>query len=110
MTVKSVLEETQTLLEHLGLSEEPFGVYYDNSLPEKAFGPKPGVPISRKLEEEGKVNMQEVFKTFSCVMGNIWLARTKHCAAFISSEEYGCPGGAFYCAMMNPILNSLSIT
>lgn len=104
MTIKSVLENTKTLLEHLGLSEEPFGVYYDNTLPEKAFGPKPGVPISRELEEAGKLNMQEVFKTFSCVMGNIWLARIKHCAAFISSEEYGCPGGAFYCAMMNPNL------
>ena len=104
MAVKSVLEDTKTFLEHLGLGEEPFGVYYDNTLPEKAFGPKPGVPMSRELEDEGKVNIQEVFKTFSCVMGNIWLARKKHCAAFISPEEYGCPGGAFYCSMMKPNL------
>ena len=104
MAVKSVLEDTKTFLEHLGLGEEPFGVYYDDTLPEKAFGPKPGVPMSRELEDEGKVNIQEVFKTFSCVMGNIWLARKKHCAAFISPEEYGCPGGAFYCSMMKPNL------
>ncbi|MGD9158854.1 MAG: DUF169 domain-containing protein [Desulfobacteraceae bacterium] len=102
MTLKSVLKDTKSLLEYLGLNEEPFGVYYDNTLPEKAYGPKPGVPISRELEDEGKVDMQEVFKTFSCVMGNIWLARKKQCAAYISAEEYGCPGGVFYCSMMKP--------
>lgn len=104
MTVKLILEDTKTLLEHLGLREEPFGVYYDDTLPEKAFGPKPGVPASRELEDAGQVDMQEVFKKFSCVIGNIWLARKKHCAAFISPEEYGCPGGAFYCSMMKPNL------
>lgn len=104
MTVKSVLEDTKSLLVFLGLNEEPFGVYYDNTLPEKAYGPKPGAPISRELEDEGSVDMQEVFKSFSCVIGNIWLARKKHCAAYISSEEYGCPGGAFYCSMMKPNL------
>ena len=95
MTVKSVLEGTQKFLDHLGLDEEPFGVYYDNTKPEKAFGPKPGPPISRELEDQGKVDMQEVFKHFSCVMGNIWLARKKHRAAYISPEEFGCPGGVF---------------
>lgn len=104
MIEKSILEDTKTFLEHLGLGEEPFGVYYDNTKPEKAFGPKPGIPISRELEEQGKVDMQAVFKKFSCVIGNIWLARKKHCAAYISSEEYGCPGGVFYCAMMKPNL------
>ena len=73
--MKSVLEDTKKFLDHLGLSEEPFGVYYDDTKPEKAFGPKPGVPISRELEDQGKLNMQEVFKSFSCVMSNIWLAR-----------------------------------
>ena len=48
--------------------------------------------------------MQEVIKNFSCVMGNIWLARKKHTAAYISSEAYGCLGGAFYCSMMKPNL------
>ncbi len=102
MTVKTILEDTGKLLDHLGLKEEPFGVYYSDILPEKAYGPKPGPPLSRELEDEGKVDMQEVFKSFSCVMGNIWLARKKHCAAYISPEEYGCPGGAYYCSMMKP--------
>ncbi|WDP88526.1 MAG: DUF169 domain-containing protein [Desulfobacter sp.] len=104
MNFQSVLEETNVFLEHLGLDEEPFGVYYDDTKPEKAFGPKPGVPISRELEDQGQVDMQAVFKTFSCVIGNIWLARKKQCAAYISSGEYGCPGGVFYCSMMKPNL------
>jgi uncharacterized protein (DUF169 family) len=104
MTLTTALENTDVLLRHLGMTEEPFGVYFADTLPDKAYGPKPGVPISRELEDAGNVNMQEVFKTFSCVMGNIWLARKKRCAAYISTEEYGCPGGAFYCSMMKPNL------
>jgi hypothetical protein len=65
MTVQSVLEDTKKFLDHLGLSEEPFGVYYDNTKPENAFGPKPGIPMSRELEDQGKVDMQEAFKLFS---------------------------------------------
>lgn len=104
MIEKSIFEDTKIFLKHLGLDEEPFGVYYDETKPEKAFGPKVGIPISRELEEQGKVDMQAVFKEFSCVIANIWLARKKHCAAYISSEEYGCPGGVFYCSMMKPNL------
>ena len=102
MDIQSIIKETQIFLNHLGLDEEPFGVYYADTKPENAFGPKPGVPISRELEAQGKVDMQAMFKTFSCVIGNIWLARKKKCAAFISAEEYGCPGGVFYCSMIKP--------
>ena len=104
MNMQSIVKETKIFLEHLGLAEEPFGVYYDDTKPENAFGPKPGTPISRELEEQGQVDMPAVFESFSCVIGNIWKARKKHCAAYISSEEYGCPGGVFYCAMMKPNL------
>ncbi len=104
MTMQSVLDDTNTFLEHLGTKEEPFGVYYDDVKPEKAVGPKVGVPISRELEDQGKLDMQEVFKTFSCVMCNVWLARKRKSAAFISTEEYGCIGGVYYCSMMKPAL------
>jgi uncharacterized protein (DUF169 family) len=104
MTVQQVREDTRRFLEHLGLGEEPFGVYYADVLPENAVGPKPGVPISRELEDRGELDMQEAFKTFSCVMANIRLARKKRSAAFISKEEYGCFGGAYYCSMMKPHL------
>lgn len=101
---QAILEETKVFLEHLGLAEEPFGVYYHDTIPEKSFGPKTGIPISRELEDQGQVEMQAVIEKFSCVMGNIWLARKKHCAAYISAEAYGCPGGVYYCSMMKPYL------
>jgi len=104
MTMQSILDDTGKFLGYLGAHEEPFGVHYTDTRPEKAFGPREGVPLSRELEEQGKLDMQEVMKTFSCVMGNIWLARKKRGAAFISSEEYGCPGGTYYCSMMKPHL------
>ncbi len=104
MIEKSILEDTQTFLGHLGLDEEPIGVYYADTKPENAFGPKPGPTITRELEEQGKIDMQAVFQNFSCVIGNIWLARKKKGTAYISTEEYGCPGGSFYCSMMKPNL------
>ncbi len=104
MIEKSILEDTKKLLDHLGLDEEPIGVYYADTKPDNAFGPKPGPPITRELEEQGQIDMQAVFQNFSCVIGNIWLARKKKGTAFISTEEYGCPGGSFYCSMMKPNL------
>lgn len=92
MTMQSILDDTMTFMGHLGLNEEPFGVHYSDIKPENAYGPKKGVPISRELEESGNLDMREAMKSFSCVMGNIWLARKKQGAAFISAEEYGCPG------------------
>ena len=54
MALKSIFEDTKSLFGYLGLNEEPFEAYYVNTLPEKAYGPKPGVPISPKLEDERK--------------------------------------------------------
>jgi uncharacterized protein (DUF169 family) len=104
MAMQSILDGTAAFLDHLGLDEEPLGVHYTDTKPEQAYGPKPGVPISRELEDKGELDMQEVTKTFSCVMGNVWKARKKRAAAFISAEEYGCVGGAYYCSMMKPHL------
>lgn len=104
MTMQAMLDDTSKFLGYLGASEGPFGVYYSDTLPENAYGPKKGTPISRELEDKHELDMQEVMKTFSCVMGNIWLARKKNGAAFISAEEYGCPGGVYYCSMMKPHL------
>lgn len=104
MIEQSILEDTKTFLGYLGLDEEPIGVYYADTKPENAFGPKAGPTITRELEEQGKIDMQAVFQNFSCVIGNIWLARKKRGTAYISTEEYGCPGGSFYCSMMKPNL------
>lgn len=104
MTMQSILDGTATFMGHLGLGEEPLGVHYSDTLPENAYGPKKGIPISRELEDAGQLNMQEVMKSFSCVMGNVWLARKKKSAAFISTEQYGCVGGAYHCSMIKPHL------
>lgn len=90
------MEESAKLMQAVGITEEPFGSYYADEKPDGAFGPKEGPEISRQLENENKINWQEVFKSFSCVQGNVWLARKKKKAAFISQKEYGCPGGGTY--------------
>jgi uncharacterized protein (DUF169 family) len=104
MSTQEYLLQTRRLLEYLGLEEEPVGVFYSSKKPEKAFAPKVGTPISRELEEKGLLDMRELFGNFSCVMGNIWLARKKRGVAYISAEQYGCVGGGFYTAMYAPHL------
>ncbi|MEZ7196470.1 DUF169 domain-containing protein [Pseudodesulfovibrio karagichevae] len=104
MTMQTMLDGTAAFLDYLGLNEEPFGVHYADTLPENAYGPRTGVPISRELEDRQELDMQEVMKSFSCVMGNIWLARKKGGAAFVSTEEYGCLGGVYYSGMLKPHL------
>lgn len=101
-----VIERTGRLLELLGHNEEPFGIHYADTPPEGAFGPKPGVVFSREAEEAGTLDWQRAFADFSCVMGNIWLARKKKKAAFISLEQCGCMGGGFYSGMYSPYLET----
>ena len=88
----AMVTQTQRLLELLGHDEMPFGVYYTDTRPEGGFGPKPGELITREREEAGLIDWGKVFEKFSCLMGNVWLARKKRTAAWISHEEYGCMG------------------
>lgn len=97
-------EKTERLLELLGHDETPLGVYYDDTKPE-GFGPKPGELFSREREEAGLIDWHTAFSTFSCIFGNIWLARKKKKAAWISHEECGCMGGGFYTGMYSPYLD-----
>lgn len=97
--------KTGRLLELLGHDEEPFGVYYSDSKPEKGFGPKVSELLSREREEAGQIDWQKSFADFSCVMGNVWLARRKKTAAWLSHEACGCMGGGFYTGMYQPYLH-----
>jgi hypothetical protein len=45
MTAQSILEDTKIFLEHLGLREEPFGVYYDTSDRKKRSALNPVYPF-----------------------------------------------------------------
>jgi hypothetical protein len=100
----NITEKTQRLLELLGHDETPFGVHYDDIKPE-GFGPKPGELFTREREDAGLIDWQNSWKTFSCIMGNIWLARKKKKAAWISHEECGCMGGGFQTGLYRPYLN-----
>ncbi len=90
------------LLELLGLTEEPMGVFFTDNEPKDGFTPKPLPLPTRERENENAIEWHEIFGNFSCVMGNIWRARRKHTRAWFSAEHFGCPGGAFWLGFMKP--------
>lgn len=100
--MNSLVRDTQRLLELLGHDETPFGVHYSDQKPGGGFGPKPGEIFSREREAAGQIDYQKAFAQFSCIVGNIWLARKKAKAAWISHEECGCMGGGFYAGVYRP--------
>jgi hypothetical protein len=100
----TITAKTARLLELLGHEEAPFGIHYSDAKPEGGFGPKPGEIFSRERESAGQIDWRKAFDGFSCLMGNIWLARKKRKAAWISHEECGCMGGGFYAGVYRPFL------
>ena len=101
-------ETLSALLESLGLSEEPYGIFYTDIEPTEGFAPTVGQPLSLELEQQGKVDFQEIFKNFSCVLGKLWLARRKNAAAYFEAGRYGCPGGSFYLGFHEPQLDFIT--
>ncbi len=89
-------------LQTLGLLEEPMGIYFADDPPPEGFTPAPGELPTREKEKKSEIDWQQVFGSFSCVMGNIWRARRKKTAAYFSAEQFGCPGGAFWLGFMKP--------
>lgn len=89
-------------LQTLGLAEVPLGLFYSNAEPREGFAPKPMELPTRERERQNRIDWQQVFGQFSCVMGNIWRARRKQTAAYFSREQFGCPGGAFWLGFMKP--------
>jgi len=87
----------------LGLDEEPMGIFYTDNMPENGISPKPMNKLpTREREMKNEIDWQSVFGNFSCVMGNIWRARKKKCAAYFNAERFGCPGAAFWLGFMKP--------
>ncbi len=97
-----ILGDPAKFLEVLGLTEEPVGIFFTDNKPAEGFSPKPMELPLREREIKNEINWQEVFGNFSCVLGNIWLARKKKKAAFFSAEQFGCPGCAFWLGFMKP--------
>ncbi len=102
-------ETLSDFLGALGLSEEPYGIFYSDMEPTGGFVPTVGQPLSQELERQGKINFQEIFSNFSCVLGKLWLARRKKAAAYFEAERYGCPGGSFYLGFYKPHLDLLPL-
>lgn len=96
------LNHLQKFLALIGLKEEPIGIFYTDNKPPEGFSPKPMDLPTREKEIKNEINWQIVFNQFSCVMGNIWLARKKKKAAYFSAEQSGCPGCAFWLGFMKP--------
>jgi len=92
----------QSFLDTLGLDEEPMGMFYTDEKPLEGFSPNVSDLPTREKEINNEINWQEVFGSFSCVIGKIWLARKKRSCAYFSAEQFGCPGGAFWLGFNKP--------
>jgi uncharacterized protein (DUF169 family) len=78
------------------------GIFYTDEKPADGFSPKPMDLPTREKEMKTEIDWQAVFTQFSCVIGNIWLARKKRTTAYFSAEQFGCPGGAFWLGFLKP--------
>ncbi len=101
-------ENVSGFLDALGLDEEPMGMFYTNEQPGEGFCPKGGILPTAGQEERGEVDFGSLFGNFSCVIGNIWLARKKKTAAYFDREHFGCLGGAFYLGFLKPQLEFIA--
>ncbi|HGY11773.1 MAG TPA: hypothetical protein ENK36_05380 [Desulfobacterales bacterium] len=102
--IKSAIPD---FLNILGLIEEPMGMFFIDTKPDKGYSPNPMDLPTREKEEKNEVNWQEIFDQFSCVLGKIWLARKKKTAAYFSSTQFGCPGGAFWLGFNKPQVETI---
>jgi len=101
-------ESLRAFLEALDYDGEPFGMFYTDQEPPSGFAPKPGPALSMELEQSGGINWQEVWGSFSCAIGSIWLARKKNTAAYFEAARYGCMGGSFYLGFHQPQLDFIT--
>ena len=96
------------LMDALGLDEEPMAMFFSDTEPAEGFSPKPQSLPTVDDEAQNRVDWQEINKNFSCVVGNIWLARRKKTTAYFSAERFGCLGGAFYLGFNKPQLSFIA--
>ncbi len=97
-------ERVGGFLDVLGFDEEPMGMFYTDQQPGEGFCPKKGVLPTGGQEAKGEIDFGSLFGNFSCVIGNIWLARKRRTAAYFDREHFGCLGGAFYLGFLKPQL------
>jgi uncharacterized protein (DUF169 family) len=95
-------------LEALGQSEHPFGMFYTDTKPESGFAPKEGAAFSYEMEQRRELDYAALFENWSCVIGNIRLARQKNTAAYFDAGHFGCVGGSFYLGFHKPQLDFIA--
>ncbi|SHO48081.1 DUF169 domain-containing protein [Desulfopila aestuarii] len=98
----SITQKIPKFLETLHLAEEPVGLFYTDTAPETSLKPPLMEPPTPEREQKGEINWQNVFGSFSCVMGLIWRARKKKGVACFSADRPGCPGGSFFLGFHKP--------
>ena len=94
-------------LDVLGITEQPFGIYYSDTAPDGAISPKASPLPSIEMEAKGQVDWKSVYENWSCVIGILWRARAKGVAACFDREHFGCLGGAFYLGYLKPQLEAI---
>lgn len=94
-------------LEALGMSEEPYGIYYSDEAPHDAIMPKAATLPSIEDEAKGQVDWKGLRENFTCVIGVLWRARKKRASACFDGAHFGCLGGAFYLGYLKPQLESI---
>ncbi|MFZ5868085.1 MAG: DUF169 domain-containing protein [Thermodesulfobacteriota bacterium] len=92
-------------LEALGYDEEPMGMFYTDREPARGYAPKPGRLPSVEAEARKEVDFRQLWRDFSCVIGQLWVARKKRAAAYFDHERFGCLGGAFFLGFLKPQLD-----
>lgn len=100
-------EKLSSFLNRLGLDEMPMGMFFTDEKPDTGYSPKPTDLPTLEKEAANAVDWPTVFSKFSCVMGNIWLARKKKTLAWFSAEQFGCPGGAFWLGFNKPQVETI---
>ncbi|BBO82555.1 hypothetical protein DSCO28_31210 [Desulfosarcina ovata subsp. sediminis] len=81
----------EPLMEALGLTQEPLGIFYTDRQPSSGYAPRAQVSLGRLAEaSDGEMHWN------SCVLGKVRRACRENKAAYFDHTRYGCLGGAFF--------------
>lgn len=108
MIIRANWSEIKSFLDAVGAHEEPMGLHYVEEAPEGGVSPKPGILPSVEMEARREIDWVAHDKSWSCVIGQLWIARNRQSAAFFDREHFGCLGGAFYLGFLKPQLEAIA--
>jgi uncharacterized protein (DUF169 family) len=94
-------------LEALGHDEEPMGMFYTDEEPAEGIAPKPHRLPSAEEDAQRRIDWKALHKNWSCVLGNLRLARKRKTASYFAPDRFGCLGGAFFLGFNKPQLETI---